>query len=87
MVPHPTPYDSGLQQRLQEIAAAIAVRGNPVTASQQAYGMIYDTLVGQATVLAYIDNFRLLAFLCLLCVPAALLFKKVKGSRQASAVH
>jgi DHA2 family multidrug resistance protein len=87
MVTHLTPYDSVFRQSLQELAAAIAARGNPVTASQQAYGLIYDTLVGQATVLAYIDNFRLLAFVCLLCVPAALLFKKVKGSRQATALH
>ena len=35
----------------------------------------------QAILLAYIDNFRMLAFLCLLCILAALLFKKVKGGR------
>ena len=44
-----------------------------MTAAQQAYVAIYQTLAQQATLLAYIDNFRLLAFLCLVCVPAALL--------------
>ena len=87
MVSHLTPYDPAFQQRLHELTAAFAARGNPMTAPQQAYGAIYETLVGQATLLAYIDNFRLLAFLCLLCVPAALLFRKVKAGRQAPAMH
>ena len=87
MVSHLTPYDPVFQQRLHELAAAFAARGNPLTASQQAYGAVYETLVGQATLLAYIDNFRLLAFLCLLCVPAALLFRRVMAGRQAPAMH
>ena len=87
MVSHLTLYDPAFQQRLRELAAAFAARGNPMTAPQQAYGAIYGTLVGQATLLAYIDNFRLLAFLCVLCVPAALLFRRVKGRRQAPAMH
>ena len=58
-----------------------------MTASQQAYGAIYQTLVEQATLLAYIDNFRLLAFLCLICVPVALLFRKVKRGKAAPVMH
>ena len=87
MVSHLTPYDPAFQQRLQELAAAFAARGNPMTASQQAYGAVYQTLVGQATLLAYIDNFRLLAFLCLLCVPAALLFRRVGARKTAPLMH
>ncbi|MCM3874714.1 MAG: hypothetical protein ND895_28810, partial [Pyrinomonadaceae bacterium] len=87
MVSHLTPYDPAFQERLHELAAAFAARGDPITASQQAYGAIYDTLVGQATMMAYIDNFRLLAFLCLLCVPAALLFRRVKAGRHTPTMH
>jgi DHA2 family multidrug resistance protein len=87
MVSHLTPYDPAFQQRLQELAAAFGARGNPMTATQQAYGAIYETLVGQATLLAYIDNFRLLAFLCLLCVPAALLFRRVRARKAAPLMH
>jgi DHA2 family multidrug resistance protein len=57
-----------------------------ITASQQAYGAIYQTLVRQATLLAYIDNFRSLAFLCFICMPAALLFKKVRARAGAHAL-
>jgi hypothetical protein len=46
-----TPYDAAFQQRLHDLSAAFAARGsNPITASQQAYGAIYDTLVGQALI-------------------------------------
>jgi len=87
MVSHLTPYDPAYQQRLHDLVTQFATRGNLMTATQQAYGTIYQTLVRQATLLAYIDNFRFLAFLCLLCVPAALLFKKVKARAGATAVH
>lgn len=87
MVSNLTPYDPVFQQRLHDLASAFGARGNPMTASQQAYGAIYETLVQQATLLAYLDNFRLLAFLCLLSIPAALLFKRVKQGRPAPAMH
>jgi DHA2 family multidrug resistance protein len=87
LVRHLTPYDPAYQQRLHDMTSAFAARGNPLTASQQAYEALYRSLVGQATLLAYIDNFRLLAFLCVVCVPAALLFKRVKAGRRAPAMH
>ncbi len=52
------------------------------SATQQAYGAMYQTLVRQATLLAYIDNFRLLAFICLLCLPAGFLFAHALISRK-----
>ena len=58
-----------------------------MTAQQQAYGAIYQTLVRQANLLAYIDNFRFLAFMCLICFPAALLFKRVRNGRRPAAMH
>ncbi|HEY6118483.1 MAG TPA: DHA2 family efflux MFS transporter permease subunit [Pyrinomonadaceae bacterium] len=77
MVSHLTPYDPAFQQRMHELAGTWS---GPATGAvpSQAYGAIYGTVVRQATLLSYIDNFRLLAFLCLLCVPAAFLFKTVR---------
>ena len=68
---HLTPYDPVFQQHVSQMVTSMT--------AQQAYAAIYQTLVRQATLLAYIDNFRLLAFLCLICTPAALLFKKVRS--------
>ena len=87
MVAHLTPYDPIYQERLRQVTNALAAHGNPATASQQAYGAIYGTLLKQASLMSYIDNFRFLAFLCLLCIPAALLFKRARARRGAVAVH
>jgi DHA2 family multidrug resistance protein len=87
MVQHLTPYDPVFQQRLKEMAAVFANRMNPVAATQQAYGAIYGMLVQQATLQAYLDNFRVLAFLCLVCIPAVLLFRKVRATKQAPTLH
>ena len=87
MAEHLTPYDPVFKQRLAEIITRMSYLSDPITASRQAYGEIYQTLVRQATLLAYIDNFRFLAFLCLLCVPTALLFKKVRARGAPTAMH
>jgi len=87
MASHLTPYDPAFQQCLRELTMTLAAQGNPTTAPQHAYAAIYESLVGQATLLAYIDNFPMLAFLCLVCIPAAFLFRKIKGGRPAPVVH
>ncbi|MBU6410720.1 MAG: DHA2 family efflux MFS transporter permease subunit [Verrucomicrobia bacterium] len=74
-----TPYDSTYQSSLRATTTALAARGDGLfTAHQQAFGSMYHTLVTQANVLAYLDNFRLFAFLCFACLVAALLFKHVQ---------
>ena len=83
MVSHLTPYDPAFQQRLGQMAA----RGGAGAATQQAYAGIYGILVRQATLLSYVDIFRVLSFLCLLCVPAALLFERVKKKSGPVAMH
>ena len=86
LVSHLTPYDPAFQERLRQIAGGVAARGGAL-ASQQANAGIYGTLVRQATVLSYIDVFRVLSFLCLLCIPATLLFERVKKKTGAVAMH
>jgi len=87
MVSHLTPYDPVFRERLSEMVANFTAHGNVVTATQQAYGAMYQTLVRQATLLAYIDIFRILALICLICLPAGLLFKKVRARGGATPMH
>ena len=47
-------------------------------ASQMALGLVYRNLRQQATLCSYIDDFRLLAILSLLCLPFILLFHNPK---------
>jgi len=74
-----TPYDTTYQTGLQTMTTTLAAHGDGLfTAQQQAVGSMYHTLLTQANLLAYLDNFRLFALLCLVCLVAALLFKHVK---------
>jgi len=66
---------------------ALASQIGPVAASQQAHGLIYGVLVKQATLLAFVDNFGLLGFLCLLFIPSVFLFKKAKMHGGPVAAH
>ena len=47
-------------------------------ATQQAYALIQGTVQRQATMLAYIDDFRFLGFAILLMVPLVFLIRKGK---------
>jgi DHA2 family multidrug resistance protein len=80
MVSHLTPYDPAFQQRVQQLSG-------PAASLQQAYGTIYGIVARQAMVMSFLDNFRLLAGLSLLCIPAVFLFKKVRARRGAVAAH
>jgi DHA2 family multidrug resistance protein len=81
---HLTPYDSAFQQRFHAMAGVFASGGGGPEAMQKAYGAIYGLVARQAMLMSYIDNFRLLAYLCVLCIPAALLFKRVRASKSAA---
>jgi DHA2 family multidrug resistance protein len=87
MVSHLTPYDPMFQQRMQQLTSAMAAQSDSVTGAQQAYGAVYGTLVKQATLMSYIDDFRLLAFLCVLCIPVVFLFKRVRAGKAAVSMH
>jgi DHA2 family multidrug resistance protein len=76
-----TPYDPAYQSSLQTMTTTFAAHGDTVTAQSQAVGSMYHTLLSQANLLAYLDNFRLFAGLCLVCLVGALLLKNVKPSR------
>jgi DHA2 family multidrug resistance protein len=49
-----------------------------VNAHQRAMGFLYQSVQHQSSLLAYADNFRLLGYLALLCVPLAMFFQRVK---------
>jgi len=73
-----------LLRHLDEVGAQCGVNGTP---GQTALGVIQGMVARQAMVLSYIDNFRMLAFLCFLCVPAVFLFKRVRAKKGPVAMH
>jgi DHA2 family multidrug resistance protein len=88
MVGHLTPTDPVFTQRLAAAQHTLSQHTDSVTATHQAYGLIYGTLSAQAHLWAFVDTFRVFALMVLYCLPLILLFKRVKRApvRQAE-VH
>ncbi len=68
-----------LQSVLAATTHAFIARGSSsFEASRQAYGLVAAQIDRQASMLAYIDNFRMLGVAVLLMIPLVFLMKKVK---------
>ena len=70
------PVASGLVRGLQ--VKLFAQGADMATAHQKALGALYRSMQQQSALLAYADNFRLIAVLALLCIPLILLLQRVK---------
>ncbi|PVX61373.1 DHA2 family efflux MFS transporter permease subunit [Paraburkholderia unamae] len=79
---HMSPFSQNYQDTLARDAQTIVQStGAPLAqAMQTANGHLYETLVSQATILAYIDVFGILACFCVIFAPLALFFSPVKAS-------
>src|SRR5204862_439429 len=56
-------------------------------AGDQANAILYQLLLRQVALLSYVENFRLIAVVCLACVPLVFLFRRVRASRGPIAAH
>ena len=80
LVGHLTPYDPAYQITFQKIQGLLAHAGGGMT-NPLTYGLIYQELIRQATLMAFVDNFRGAGLVCLIFIPAVFLFKKVRTQR------
>jgi DHA2 family multidrug resistance protein len=83
---HVTPYDPTTQQWLQSAQRALTARDNPFAAPAQALGLLYNTVLRQATLLAFLDNFQLIMLAALACLPLLFLFRRTRA-RAAAGAH
>jgi DHA2 family multidrug resistance protein len=75
LVSHATPYD--LAYRMDSWRLAQALRGwAPLTAAGASVGMLYREVLQQAALLSYLDSFRWMALICIVCCPLAFVFTK-----------
>lgn len=86
LVTHLTPLDPAFQSRLQAMEATLRQQVTAVQAHVMAPDAVYNSLLQQSNLLAYVDNFRWLALLCFLSIAVVLFFKKVSVRRKVS-VH
>jgi DHA2 family multidrug resistance protein len=81
------PANPRFQQYLQGLTAYMAQSFDPVQAKQKAIGVMGAVLGQQASLLAYIDNFRFLGMLCLVCIPGAFILRKARKAAQDVPMH
>ncbi len=83
MVAHLTPYDFAYQQRLAAIQAGLAPLTGAPQAQQQAYAALRGTMLQQAVLGAFLDNFHWIALFIAAYSPIALLMHKAATRRRA----
>ncbi len=78
MVSHLTPFDAPYQETIANITSALSSDAPGGAAEAIAQSLIYRTLLEQAQLWAFVDNFRLYGVLCLVALPLVFMFKRVK---------
>ena len=84
---HFNPYNPQFQHYVQKLGSFFALKAPPDYLHHKTYQALYDLAVQQATLLAYMDNFRFLAFVSLLCIPAVLVLKSLRGRSRPVGDH
>ena len=84
---HMSSYNPAFQERVAQATGAMANISTTGDAHQMALGSLYNTLLTQASLYSYVDNFRLFGFMCFACVPVVWLFRKVKPTGKPAAAH
>ncbi len=74
--------------RLHQLQGALQARGSdPVQAAQQAQAVLYGDLLRQSSMVAYVDVFRVLAWLCVALIPLMFFMKPIKPRAGAPPMH
>jgi MFS transporter, DHA2 family, multidrug resistance protein len=85
---HLTPLNPVYARRLAELQGALQAAGsNSSQAADQAHAIIYGEVLRQSSMLAFVDVFRILAWLCVALIPLMFLMKPAKGRGGAPPVH
>lgn len=79
LVAHVTQWDLDVQERVGTMAAAFQAAGSdPFTAEKQALGSLYGEIQKQASMLSFLDDFRLIAWLLFAVIPLLVFMKGTK---------
>ncbi len=78
LVAHLTPYDPAYRQWLEQVQGRLAPQLGAPASAPAALAALYRTLVREASLLAFLDNFRLITVIALGCLPLVFLFRRVR---------
>jgi DHA2 family multidrug resistance protein len=88
LVGHVNPYDAQYHHMVQGLARHFAQQGaDAVHALHQAQAMVYAMLQKQASMLAFIDDFRMLALIFLALIPFVFFLKKAQPRKGPATAH
>jgi len=88
MVGHMSAYDRAYQTHLAGVSASLTPQLGRMAAEHAAVAVVYGgELLRQATLWAFVENFRLLALLSLGCIGTALVFRRGMRSTGAGMGH
>ena len=83
-----TPYDPATRGMLDGLKSAMVARGADLaTATERAHALMFGLVARQATMLAFVGVFRLLALIFLLMLPLLLLMRSPRHRRSEVAAH
>ena len=82
LIEHLSPLDASYQNTLEATRQIFLAKGaDAVHAAQQAQQMVYDMVRRQASMLAFLEDFRLLAITFLAVIPLMFLMKKTRTGK------
>jgi len=88
LVSHMTPLDPAYRAMLGGAGQMLVAGGSdPVLAAHQAQGLAYGVLMRHSTMLAFLDDFWLMAVVILAVIPFMFLMKKVQPHRGPNSAH
>jgi DHA2 family multidrug resistance protein len=87
LVSHVTPYDTTYQTALNHAQTTLAQSVGPAQAQLMAPGAIYNGLLQQSALFAYVDDFRWLAMVSFVSLLAVLWMKRVSAHKGTISMH
>jgi DHA2 family multidrug resistance protein len=85
MAAHLSASNPALQQRLHQTTAALTPTYGAHEAISRAYQLIYNSVLGQAQLWSFVDNFRWVALITVICAFAVFFFHKVRAGKAVAA--
>jgi DHA2 family multidrug resistance protein len=85
---HVSAFNPIYASRLHNLQGALQAAGSsPTQAAQQAQALLYGELLRQSSMVAYVDVFRLLAWVCVALIPLMFFMKPAKPGGAAPPMH
>lgn len=85
---HITSLTPGFQAQMHALAQRLIAAGSsPIEALHQAEKMFYGVIQQQAMMLSFIDDFRIMGYICLAMIPVMFILKKAKPGKSRVIAH